>query len=476
MTYNISIKNRNGKAVAHNGVTSITLDTPEGEELTIGINNEVEKSVDLDFSNGNMIVVPEGDDVFSKVEIQKPENLIPDNIAEGVDIAGIIGTLVAGGGGGDHTLTFKSENGTMVLGEKTVMNGDTSGDPISLGLFDEPVKEDTAQFDYSFGGWSLTPGGEIAPDALENITADKTLYAGFIGVLRFYAINYYDGDTLLHSESLAYGTTPSYVPVKEGYEFVGWDKTLAPVTGDADYYAQFVFDATAAGTCGGGLAWVLDKDYTLTISGTGDMYDYSYDYNNNNSTAPWHDYNADIKAVIIEEGVTSIGMFAFASCKMSSISIPDGCIFNCVKSSTTDNTYNYKGHQFMYCSNLKSLVIPEGNMYIPVNLCRECYALESVVIPATARAIGETAFRDCSKLTSVTIPSNVYYIGGSAFRGTALTSAIFQDTATWEYWKYNSSWTKIEKEGTIPSSDLADSATAATYLTNTYMYKYWMKL
>ena len=101
MAYNISIKNRKGEGVAYSGVNSITLDTPEGDELTIGINNEVEKTVDLDFSNGNMVVTPDGDDVFSKVEIKKPETLTPENIAEGVDIAGIIGTLVAGGGGGD---------------------------------------------------------------------------------------------------------------------------------------------------------------------------------------------------------------------------------------------------------------------------------------------------------------------------------------------------------------------------------------
>lgn len=99
MAYNISIKNRKGEGVAYSGVNSITLDTPEGDELTIGINNEVEKSVDLDFSNGNMVVTPEGDDVFSKVEIKQPASLIPGNIAEGIDVAGIIGTLAAGGGG-----------------------------------------------------------------------------------------------------------------------------------------------------------------------------------------------------------------------------------------------------------------------------------------------------------------------------------------------------------------------------------------
>ena len=60
-----------------------------------------EATVNLDFSNGDMEVTPTADKSFSKVNIPVPGTLIPENIAEGVDIAGIIGTLVAGGGGGD---------------------------------------------------------------------------------------------------------------------------------------------------------------------------------------------------------------------------------------------------------------------------------------------------------------------------------------------------------------------------------------
>lgn len=53
--------------------------------------------VALDFSGGNQpIVAPEGKAVKSAI-IQRPENLLPENIAEGVDIAGITGTLAAGG-------------------------------------------------------------------------------------------------------------------------------------------------------------------------------------------------------------------------------------------------------------------------------------------------------------------------------------------------------------------------------------------
>lgn len=53
--------------------------------------------VTLDFSGGDQtITAPDGSLVKSAI-IQKPETLVQENIAEGVDIAGIIGTFAAGG-------------------------------------------------------------------------------------------------------------------------------------------------------------------------------------------------------------------------------------------------------------------------------------------------------------------------------------------------------------------------------------------
>ena len=36
---------------------------------------------------------------------------------------------------------------------------------------------------------------------------------------------------------------------------------------------------TASGTCGDNLTWTLDDSGTLTISGSGEMYNYDYSYN-----------------------------------------------------------------------------------------------------------------------------------------------------------------------------------------------------
>ena len=66
----------------------------------------------------------------------------------------------------------------------------------------------------------------------------------------------------------------------------------------------------ASGYCGNDrdyekVTWTLDSEGTLTISGTGDMYSRSY-------YGYWYDIDCDdIKKVVVEEGVTAVGSYAF---------------------------------------------------------------------------------------------------------------------------------------------------------------------
>lgn len=55
------------------------------------------ETVALDFSGGDMTITPAAGQVLSGLTIPKPETLIPENIKEGVNIAGILGTLAASG-------------------------------------------------------------------------------------------------------------------------------------------------------------------------------------------------------------------------------------------------------------------------------------------------------------------------------------------------------------------------------------------
>jgi len=136
-------------------------------------------------------------------------------------------------------VTFMSHDGTVEYGKKAVAVGDDCADPVARGLFGTPTREGTAQYSYTFYGWAATPNGGADANWNKSITEDKTVYANFAAAVRYYTIRYYDGDTLLKSESLAYGTTPEYTAKKAGYDFVGWTPEIVPVAGNADYYAQW---------------------------------------------------------------------------------------------------------------------------------------------------------------------------------------------------------------------------------------------
>lgn len=179
-------------------------------------------------------------------------------------------------------------------------------------------------------------------------------------------------------------------------------------------------DETAAtsGTCGENLTWELSDDGTLTISGEGEMDDYDLDASIRRPS-PWY-MSSEIVNVVIGEGVTSIGSFAFYGCSnLASITIPD--------SVTLIGQY-----AFFSCSSLTSITIPDGVTSIGYYTFRLCSSLTSITIPDGITYIGNEAFSDCSSLASITVPNGVTYIGSGAFSGcSSLTSITIPDSVTY---------------------------------------------
>lgn len=99
-----------------------------------------------------------------------------------------------------------------------------------------------------------------------------------------------------------------------------------------------------SGTCGDNLTWDFANG-VLTISGTGAMTNYS---SSSSSRAPWYDYRSSIKSVVIEEGVTSIGNYAFNACSgLTSVTIPNSvtsigssAFYGCTNLKTVYNNSN----------------------------------------------------------------------------------------------------------------------------------------
>ncbi len=168
-------------------------------------------------------------------------------------------------------------------------------------------------------------------------------------------------------------------------------------------YAMTTY-AVTSGWCGDNLQWSY-YNRTLTISGTGDMYDYD------SFATPWV---GTINSVVIRSGVTSIGSNAFNQENITSVSIPD----------TVTRIGSYA---FYYCQNLTSVTLPDSVTEIGAKAFSQCEALTSINIPAGVTQIPSYAFSDCRALTSITIPAGVTLIDSYAFAScSGLTSAHFR--------------------------------------------------
>lgn len=226
-----------------------------------------------------------------------------------------------------------------------------------------------------------------------------------------------------------------------------------------------------SGKCGENVYYNFDESTaTLTISGTGDMADYA-----GAGYQPWSNYEENISSVIIENGVTSIGDYAFSSCNLTSVTIPDGvtsigrgafssCKFTSVK--IPDSVISIKEYAFVACYYLTSVMLPKNikslgssisetpyefgvfdfcNNLNDISVSSEnkyyssqegvlfdknkteliCYpagkAQTEYIVPNGVTEIGVGAFKSCN-LENIVLPESLKSIGVAAFQGCDITN------------------------------------------------------
>lgn len=152
------------------------------------------------------------------------------------------------------------------------------------------------------------------------------------------------------------------------------------------------------GKCGDYAYWRLNSD-TLTVFGSGAMYDYDLVFQNGKyiTTAPWSVYSGIMSALVIENGITKIGKEAFDSCGFTgNLEIPNSVV-------------SIETFAFAYCNSFNG----------------------SLTIGSSVTSIGGCAFKNCSRFTgSLTIPDSVINIGISAFEGcSGFTTVLLQAAA-----------------------------------------------
>ena len=176
---------------------------------------------------------------------------------------------------------------------------------------------------------------------------------------------------------------------------------------------------TISGTLDSGIIWEL-TDGVLTISGNGVI---QCGYNEG-----WSEYEEDIVKVVVEEGATEIGSYAFSGCtKLSEVLLPEtmaeigycgfkGCS-NLHKISIPNGVTDIGMYAFSHCTSLQEIVIPEGVKRIGVGVFEECSSLSKVSIPSGVTEIAVSAFYKCEGLTNVNLPNSVTKIEYYAFGG-----------------------------------------------------------
>ena len=221
-----------------------------------------------------------------------------------------------------------------------------------------PTKSSTAQYTYTFNGWS-SPLGPI--------TGNTTIRAEFTATLRYYTIRflYPSTDELIDSQYLPYGDTPK--PPVAGADYEGWTPAITTVTKDADYYA---------------VPLPTPEDMTIfnltevTIDGVSG-------------------YNCELLGVsYLPENLIFPGKYS----GLPVLSISGS------KSSTGKN-------------NIKTIVIPTTVKHIGAYTFYNCTQAKSLNdgIKPLIESVGERAFSGCNKMTGIWNLDNIKSIGSYAF-------------------------------------------------------------
>lgn len=198
------------------------------------------------------------------------------------------------------------------------------------------------------------------------------------------------------------------------------------------------FPVLADGGAADGITWTIE-DGILTISGSGAIPDYSY------ASTPWYADRLDITGIVISEGVTSIGKYAFYNCtNVESISLPSTL--------TSIGNYSISGkmtsidipasvtdidtYALNYASSLSSINVESGNtVYLSIDgvlykkLQDDTMSLEKYPVkkPGTdyvtadgTSVISEYSFGGVSELKNIIVSDGVVSIESNAFSSNSI--------------------------------------------------------
>lgn len=215
------------------------------------------------------------------------------------------------------------------------------------------------------------------------------------------------------------------------------------------------------GTCGEDAYWTLYSDGVMEISGTGVIGDCKDGFNPTYHSFHYAQYSHDIRHVVIHEGITGIGTYAFRGLMdLAVVTIPNSvttigrnAFYQC---GSLTCVYIGSGLQelgwcaFSYCGSTLAYFVSDDNP----NFCTIDNALyskdgsylhwfprissEEYVIPEGVTHIGDDAFGNHPTLKSITLPDSLEFVGEYAFDSCAVLEEVHVSSLT--------EWCSIEFE------------------------------
>lgn len=173
-----------------------------------------------------------------------------------------------------------------------------------------------------------------------------------------------------------------------------------------------IASAATYGAAGVDVTWYYDSSTkTLTLSGTGPTYDFRATNIATNKRVPWQDYKPELTNIVIGEGITRIGQYAFYNCTaLTNVSLPS-TLQEIGGMGTMTTSYG----AFQGCTALASIRLNEGLTKIENCAFKNCTSLVTLTLPSTLTELGYGAFSECTKLTSLTFGGGLKETGNNSF-------------------------------------------------------------
>lgn len=201
-------------------------------------------------------------------------------------------------------------------------------------------------------------------------------------------------------------------------------------------FGCFTFSVSAgetiqSGSCGPSAKWSLDAEGTLTVTGTGKI---TKRFENIKTLK-----KNKINKIVVEDGITEIGDFAFLNINAESISISKTVVYICDYAFSTNSKLknvqlsggvrSLGDSVFSECESLESINLPDSIEEMGYYTFFLCEKLKNVRLPKNIEILPDNTFNSCSSLVSVEWPANLKKIGASAFAAcTAMNKIVIPDT------------------------------------------------